>query len=41
VALTGVQKNTHSVLMRKPKGNILLGNPDVNKRIILTWIFKK
>jgi hypothetical protein len=38
VALTGVQKNTHSVLMRKPEGNIPLGNPDVNKRIILKWI---
>ena len=40
-ALTGVKKNTHTVLMRKPEGKITLGNSDVNKRIILKWIFKK
>jgi hypothetical protein len=41
VALTGVQKNTHSVLMRKPEGKTPLGYPDMNKIIILKWIFKK
>jgi hypothetical protein len=41
VALTGAQKNTHSVLMRKPEGKTLPGYPDMNKRILLKWIFKK
>lgn len=41
MALKGVQKNTHSVLMRKPEGKIPLGHPDMNKRIILKWVFKK
>jgi len=27
--------------MRKPEGKIPLGNPDVNKRTVLKWIFKK
>jgi len=31
----------HRVLVRKPEGKRLLGNPDVDGRIILSWIFRK
>ena len=31
----------HRVLVEKPEGKRPLGDPDVDGRVILTWIFKK
>jgi hypothetical protein len=34
-------RGVYRVLLRKPEGNIHLGDPVVDGRIILTWIFRK
>jgi hypothetical protein len=37
----GEERGVHRVFVRKPEGKRPLGNPDVDGRIILRWIFKK
>ena len=34
-------RGVHRVLVRKPKGKNHWGDPDVDGRIILRWIFRK
>jgi hypothetical protein len=34
-------RSVYSLLVGKPKGKVHLGDPGVNGRIILRWIFKK
>ena len=34
------ERGVHKVLVGKPKGNIPLGDQDVDGRIILRWIFR-
>jgi hypothetical protein len=35
------KRSKYRVLLRKPKGKNHLGDPDVDGRIILKWIFRK
>jgi len=37
----GDGRGVHRVLVGKPEGKIPLGDPDVDERIILRWIFGK
>jgi hypothetical protein len=37
----GEGRGVHRVLVGKPEGKRPLGDPDVDGRIILRWIFKK
>ena len=37
----GDGRGFHGVLVRKPEGKRPLGDPDVDGRIILRWIFRK
>jgi len=37
----GVRKGLYRVLVRKPEGRRPLGDPGVDGRIILMWIFRK
>jgi len=41
VARMGEGRGVHRVLLGKPAGNRPLGDPDVDGRIILGWIFGK
>jgi hypothetical protein len=41
VARTGEGWDVHRVLVGKPEGTRPLGDPDLDGRIILRWIFKK
>ena len=34
-------RGVHRVLVRKPEGKRPMGDPDVDGRIILRWIFRK
>jgi len=37
----GEERGVHRVLVGKPEGKTPLGDPDVDGRIILRWIFGK
>jgi len=37
----GVRRDLYTVLVWKPEGKRLLGDPGVDGRIILRWIFRK
>jgi hypothetical protein len=37
----GEQRGVHRVLVGKPEGKSHWGDPDVDERIILRWIFRK
>jgi len=37
----GEGRGVHRVLVRKPEGKNQWGDPDVDGRIILRWIFRK
>ena len=37
----GEGRGVHRVLVEKPEGKSPLGEPDVDGRIILRWIFRK
>jgi hypothetical protein len=37
----GEERRVHRVLVGKPEGKRPLGNPDVDGRIILRWMFSK
>ena len=37
----GEERGVHRVLVGKPEGKRPLGDPDVDGRIILRWIFRK
>ena len=37
----GERRGVHRVLVGKPEGKRPLGDPDVDGRIILRWIFRK
>jgi hypothetical protein len=37
----GERKGLYRVLVEKPEGKNHLGDPDVDGRIILRWIFRK
>jgi len=41
VARMGERKGVYRVLMGKPEGKRHLGDPGVDGRIILRWIFRK
>ena len=41
VARMGEGRGVHRVLVGKPEGKKLWGDPDVDGRIILRWIFRK
>jgi hypothetical protein len=41
VARMGEGRGVHKVLVGKPEERRQLGNPDVDGRIILRWIFRK
>ena len=41
VARMGEKRCVYRVLVRKPEGRDHLGDPDVDGRIILRWIFRK
>ena len=41
VARKGEGRGVHRVLVGKPEGKRPLGDPDVDGRIILRWIFRK
>ena len=41
VARMGEGRDVHRVLVGKPEGKRPLGDPDVDGRIILRWIFRK
>jgi hypothetical protein len=41
VALMGERRGVYSALVEKPEGKGLLGDPGVDGRIILRWIFRK
>jgi len=41
VAHIGEMRDVYRVLVGKPKGKSHLGDPDVDGRIILRWIFRK
>ena len=41
MARIGQGRGVHRVLVGKPKGKNQLGDPDVDGRIILRWIFGK
>ena len=41
MALMGEGRGVHRVLVGKPEGKRPLGDPDVDGRIILRWIFRK
>ena len=37
----GEGRGVHRVLVGKPEGNNHWGDPDIDRRIILRWIFRK
>jgi hypothetical protein len=37
----GEEKGVHKLLVGKPEGKRPLGDPDLDGRIILRWIFRK
>jgi len=37
----GERRGVYSVLVRSPEGKNHLGDPGVNEKIILRWIFRK
>ena len=41
MARMGEGRGVHRVLVGKPEGKNLWGDPDVDGRIILSWIFRK
>jgi hypothetical protein len=41
VARTGEKRGVYRVLVGKPEGKKHLGDPEVDGRIILRWIFRK
>ena len=41
VVRMGVRRDVYRVLVGKPEGKSHLGDPDVDGRIILRWIFRK
>jgi len=41
VARMGERRGVHRVLVGKPEGKSHWGDPDVDGRIILKWIFRK
>jgi hypothetical protein len=41
VARMGEERGVHRVLVGKPEGKKPLGEPDIDGRIILRWIFRK
>ena len=41
MARMGKGRGVHRVLVEKPEGMRPLGDPDIDKRIILRWIFRK
>ena len=41
VARMGEERGVHRVLVGKPEGKGHWGDPDVNGRIILRWMFRK
>jgi hypothetical protein len=41
VALMGEGRGVHRILVGKPEGKRQLGDPDIDGRIILRWVFRK
>jgi hypothetical protein len=41
VARMGEERVVHRVLVGKPEGKSHWGDPDVDRRIILRWMFRK
>jgi hypothetical protein len=37
----GLERGVHRLLVGKPEGKRPLGDPDVDGRIILGWVFRK